>query len=352
MRKVAIIGVLLSAPQAVLAQNGVTNAVSSITAEDFLRRVGVIAHDSMRGRDTPSPGLSMTAQYIADEFRRIGLSPGAPNGSFIQAYPLIRERVDIVASSVAIGGGRTLRFGQDVSLLSGGPTGRRGASGPTVVVTGRPDNPRAVAGLDVAGAVVLVVSSASNQWSRRDRLRLLRQGPAAVITVNDGSDAEWRSVVGRMIWDSLRTGWGERSSSPPSLAVRAPAIERVLAAEGFDLSSALRPNSRQLSSRRLSALTFTITVEYETVEEMTAPNVVAVLEGSDPMLRDEYIVFSGHMDHVGVGNPDPATGDSIYNGADDDASGTIAVVEAAEAFATLNPRPRRSLMFVLVSGEE
>ncbi len=352
MRKVALIGVLLSVPQAVLAQNGVTNAVSSITAEDFLRRVGVIAHDSMRGRDTPSPGLSMTAQYIADEFRRIGLSPGAPNGSFIQAYPLIRERVDIVASSVAIEGGRTLRFGQDVSLLSGGPTGRRGASGPTVVVTGRPDNPRAVAGLDVAGAVVLVVSSASNQWSRRDRLRLLRQGPAAVITVNDGSDAEWRSVVGRMIWDSLRTGWGERSSSPPSLAVRARAIERVLAAEGFDLSSALRPNSRQLSSRRLSALTFTIRVEYETVEETTAPNVVAVLEGSDPVLRDEYIVFSGHMDHVGVGNPDPATGDSIYNGADDDASGTIAVVEAAEAFATLNPRPRRSLMFVLVSGEE
>ena len=78
--------------------------------------------------------------------------------------------------------------------------------------------------------------------------------------------------------------------------------------------------------------------------------MVAVLEGSDPTLRDEYIAFSGHMDHVGVRNP--VNGDSIFNGADDDASGTIAVLEAAEAFATLNPRPRRSLMFVLVSGEE
>ena len=354
MRKVAFIGVLLSAPQAVLAQNGVTNAVSSITAEDFMRRVGVIAHDSMRGRDTPSPGLSMTAQYIAAEFRRMGLSPGAPNGSFIQEYPLIRERVDIVASSVAIEGGGALRFGQDVSLLSGGggPPDRRGVSGPTVVVTGRPGNPRAVADLDVAGAVVLIVSSASNRWSRRDLFPLLRRGPAAVITVHDGSDAEWRSVVDGMNRVSLRTGWRERRSSPPSLAVRAQAIERVLTAQGFDLSSALRRNSRRLSSRRLSDLTFTIKVEYETVEATTAPNVVAVLEGSDPMLRDEYIVFSGHMDHVGVGNPDPATGDSIYNGADDDASGTIAVVEAAEAFATLHPRPRRSLMFVLVSGEE
>ncbi len=340
MRKVALIGVLLSAPHAVLAQNGVTNAVSSITAEDFIRRVGVIAHDSMRGRDTPSRGLNMTAQYIADEFRRMGLSPAAPNGAFIQEYPLIRERVDLVASTVAIEGGRTLRFGPDVSLLSGGPTDRRGVSGPTVVVTGRPGNPRAAADLDVAGAVVLVVSSASHQWSRRDLLPLLQQRPAAVITVHDGSDAEWRFVVDVMSRVSLRTGWSERSPSPPSLAVRTQALVRVLTAQGFDLSSALRRNSRRLLSRRLSDLTLTITVEYETVEETTAPNVVAVLEGSDPVLRDEYIVFSGHMDHVGVRNP--VAGDSIFNGADDDASGTNAVLEAAEAFAMLNPRPRRS----------
>ena len=101
MRKVAFLGVLLSAPQAVLAQNGVTNAVSSITAEDFIRRVGVIAHDSMRGRDTPSHGLNMTAQYIADEFRRMGLSPAAPNGSFLQEYPLIRERVDTIKINIS-----------------------------------------------------------------------------------------------------------------------------------------------------------------------------------------------------------------------------------------------------------
>ena len=350
MRRIALIGVLLSAPHAVVAQNGVTNAVSSITAEDFIRRVGVIAHDSMRGRDTPSRGLTMTAEYLANEFQRMGLSPGAPNGSFIQEYPLIRERVDIAASSVAIQGGRTLQFGQDVSLLSGGPTDRRGISGPTVVVSGRPGTPQAVANLDVAGAVVLVVASASNQWTRRDLFLLLRQGPAAVITVNDGSDAEWRTVVDGMNRVSLRTGWSERRGSTPFLAVRAPAVERALDTHGFDLSSALQRSNRRLSSQRLSDLIFAINVEYETVEETTAPNVVAVLEGSDPMLRDEYVVFSGHMDHVGVGNP--VNGDSIFNGADDDASGTIAVVEAAEAFATLNPRPRRSLMFVLVSGEE
>lgn len=87
------------------------------------------------------------------------------------------------------------------------------------------------------------------------------------------------------------------------------------------------------------------------LEQPRAPNVVGALLGSDPALRDEYVVFSAHIDHVGVGRPD-ASGDSIYNGADDNASGTAVMMEVAEAMASLDPAPRRSLLFVLVSGEE
>jgi hypothetical protein len=79
-----------------------------------------------------------------------------------------------------------------------------------------------------------------------------------------------------------------------------------------------------------------------------APNVVGILEGSDPELKNTYVVYTAHMDHVGVGRPD-AQGDSIYNGADDDASGTSAVMEIAQAFATMPVKPKRSLIFVLVS---
>jgi Zn-dependent M28 family amino/carboxypeptidase len=82
-----------------------------------------------------------------------------------------------------------------------------------------------------------------------------------------------------------------------------------------------------------------------------APNVVGILRGSDPELRNTYVIYSAHMDHVGVGLPD-ASGDSIYNGADDDASGTAAVIEIAEAFASLPRPPLRSIAFVTVSGEE
>ncbi|MCH6547909.1 MAG: M20/M25/M40 family metallo-hydrolase [Gemmatimonadetes bacterium] len=352
MRKATILGVLLIAPppHALVAQNGVADAVSSITAEDFVRRVGIIAHDSMRGRNTPSPELDQTAEYLAGEFRKMGLLPGAGGGSFIQRYPLRRERVDIVASGVSIPGGRKLRLGTDVILLSGGATGPRGISGPVVVVSGTPGNARSFEDLDVRGAVVLVVASGSDGWSRRELRGLQQQGPAAVVILTRRSDSDWRRAQRGLDRVFLRKAWGGRPAGMPVVEVRQEAIEGPLEASGFDLAAARLRGDEPLEAQRISGFNITINLEYQTVEELTAPNVVAILEGSDPMLRDEYVTFSGHMDHVGVGNP--VNGDSIYNGADDDASGTIAVVEAAEAFATLHPRPRRSLMFILVSGEE
>jgi hypothetical protein len=90
---------------------------------------------------------------------------------------------------------------------------------------------------------------------------------------------------------------------------------------------------------------------YSQNDDGTAPNVAGILPGSDADLRDTYVVYSAHMDHLGTGPPD-ASGDSIYNGADDDASGTAAVIEIAEAFSLLDPRPARSIVFLTVSGEE
>ena len=348
MRKATIIGVLLIAPHALVAQNGVADAVSSITAEDFLRRVGIIAHDSMRGRNTPSPELDQTAEYLASEFRKMGLLPGAGDGSFIQRYPLRRERVDVEASGVSIPGGRTLRLGTDVILLSGGATGPRGISGPVVVVSGTPDSAQSLEELDVRGAVVLVAASGSRGWSRRELRGLQQQGPVAVVILSRRSDSDWRTAQRGLDRVFLRKAWG--SGGMPVVEVRQKAIEGPLEANDFDLAAARARRGEPLEARRISGFNITINLAYQTVEELTAPNVVAILEGSDPTLRDEYVTFSGHMDHIGVGNP--VNGDSIYNGADDDASGTIAVLEAAEAFATLHPRPRRSLMFVIVSGEE
>jgi Zn-dependent M28 family amino/carboxypeptidase len=99
----------------------------------------------------------------------------------------------------------------------------------------------------------------------------------------------------------------------------------------------------------MSDLNFAITATFER-NPRSAPNTVGILEGSDPILKNEYVVLSAHMDHVGVGAP--VDGDSINNGADDNASGTAAIIEAAEAFAMMSPRPKRSMIFLAVSGEE
>jgi hypothetical protein len=160
-----------------------SEAAASITTEDVLTRIGILANDSLGGRNTPSPGLETAAAWAAGEFARMGLEPGGDGGSYIQRYEMVP-----------------------------------------------------------------------------------------------------------------RTGDGEAA------------------------------------------------------EAVAAPNVVGLLRGSDPVLREEWVVFTAHFDHV-AGPPDER-GDSIYNGADDNASGTAAVMEIAEAFARLGEPPRRSLAFVLVSGEE
>jgi Zn-dependent M28 family amino/carboxypeptidase len=136
------------------------------------------------------------------------------------------------------------------------------------------------------------------------------------------------------------------------LTVRSAALAPVLTSLGVD-STAVQQAAQSgapLAARALGGTEFHVHARIRTIDHSSAPNVVGILEGSDPRLKREYVVLSAHMDHVGVGRP--VNGDSIYNGADDDASGTISVVEAAEAFSQLQPRPKRSIIFLTVSGEE
>jgi len=142
----------------------------------------------------------------------------------------------------------------------------------------------------------------------------------------------------------LARGFAQVRGAPagvPAFYTTQAAAERAFGASGRTLADALAPGAGVM-----------VTARAPVQEPGThAPNVVAVLPGSDPVLRDTYVVFSAHMDHVGIGSPD-ASGDSIYNGADDNASGTAALLEVAQAFAALEERPARSLIFLAVSGEE
>jgi hypothetical protein len=348
---------LLLIPTVLAAQSteSISRAAASITPEDVAHRIGVIAHDSMLGRNTPSPELDEVASYIANEFQRFGLTPGGDDGTFIQRYPLDRWLWDTEEPAIAVEGGPSWSLGTDVALLPF-RTGAAEGGGPAVVLWGKVERGTPLGSFELAGKVAVIVLPVDESGRVRQHIRTVaavdQQRPAAVVVVTNRSEESWAAVAAAVRRASVtRPGQERRASTrPPLVEVRRGAIEPTLRQHGFDLTAAWQSADQPVQAQALESLRLSVALRQGRGDDGSAPNVVGILEGSDPALKNEYIVYSGHMDHVGVGQA--ASGDSIFNGADDDASGTIAVVEAAEAFAQLNPRPKRSMIFLTVSGEE
>lgn len=348
--------VALLLPAALAGQSAISirTAVQSIRPADVVRRIGILADDSMLGRATPSPQLDEVAGYIASEFRRFGLRPGGDNGSFIQRYPVSSVLLDTARSEVEVTDGAgavraTWRLGRDVLYYRGAiPPGD--VSAPLVLVTGefadslRPDS-TALSGKVVA--FVRVGGSATLQ-------RVIGAArPAAMLLAATLPPQAWAREAEAQARPRILYAPGQ-ATSPPTLLVRETALLSVLAEAGVSLDTATARAApfRVVELGRVAR----VRLRRRGGGQLSAPNVIGILDGSDPLLRREYVVFSGHMDHIGTPGAgegcEARGGDSICNGADDDASGTTAVIELAQAFARLRPRPRRSLLFLTVSGEE
>ncbi len=335
------------------ATSGVERAVATITAEDLGAHIGVIAHDSMRGRGTPSPELNETAEWIAAEFQRSGLSPGGDDGTFVQRYPIRRVALDPTRSGGRFGR-RDLRYGTDMGPALAIIPPATSLTGPLVVVSGTTGIDSGLGSATFTGKHVLIVPGFGEDQRTPEVRALMRavlgRDPLAVWLANDDENLPWATRINT----ELRREHSLVGDPPPPLAalmVRDRSIAPSLRDADLDLAALRERVGRPVVVHDAARVLVGVTTEWYVLSDRFGPNTVGILEGSDPLLRDEYLVFSAHMDHVGVGTPD-LQGDSIYNGADDDASGTATVVELAEAFATLEPRPRRSIIFVAVSGEE
>lgn len=350
---------LVPAPAPVAAQSAasIAEAVQSVTAEDILNRIGVIAHDSMKGRNTPSPELDQTADYIASEFRRIGLKPGGNEGSYLQHYLLYEVQLDTTRATVSVGDGPTWRFGQEVVRYIGG-FALEGTSGPTLLMAGSMSGADALAGIPIEGSIVVYLAEIGadgqlDRATRRTVFGIARQRPNALLVVGDPSEQAWADRAQRQLRPSLRLA--SRRRSTPILLLRASAIDALLT-EHLGGSTALNGTSG-LEHRELPGLEITLDMTQTVIREHSVPNVAGILEGSDPNLKSEFVLFTAHMDHLGSSDTPlsscrAAGDDTICNGADDNASGTATIIEAAEAYALLDPRPKRSLMFLAVSAEE
>jgi hypothetical protein len=353
-----ITALLLLVPAAAAAQRAASpspRGPASITTADVQRRINIIAADSMRGRPTPSRELEEVAAYIGGEFQRLKLRPAGDSGRYVQRYPLEVWRFEPDSSTLRASGRATAswRLGQDVLLVQGeAPEGQQTA--PVVFVTG---NALAGGALDSAAVTGKVVVVSFGPQLNAIAGKLLPLSPLAILLVGDLPDSLWMQFPGREGGIRVRNpSEGGGLNIPPVFATRLSTLAPWLVGAGVSLDS-LAPWSRAaLKARPVTDETIQINVWQRLLERTTAPNVVGILEGSDPSLRSEYVVYSAHMDHIGT--PGDGLGcaaqgaDSICNGADDDGSGTVAVLELAEAFATAAARPKRSVVFMTVSGEE
>ncbi|UCF19344.1 MAG: M28 family peptidase [Gemmatimonadota bacterium] len=316
-----------------VSEGGAAAAASTITVADLESHMSILAHDSMKGRDTPSPGLLATANYVADRFRDAGLQPGAGD-SYLQMYPVSMVKPGPVAAQIlrlqGPEGEVELAYGEDYFAFP--DLGAAEGSGQLI----RFDSPETL--VDASGKIGVILVTQSNMraiFSGAFRRAVEQADPAATLVVLDVPEPMFEGIRAALAGDRVSLGEAEGPERPTVLVALAslpPALAQILT-EGGSLSG-------------WSAL---IRTESE-AQISEAPNTIGVLPGSDPQLKNEYVLFSAHMDHVGVGRP--IGGDSIYNGADDNASGTVTIIELSVAFASLDARPRRSLIFLTVSGEE
>ena len=325
-------------------------AANTITPADVAHRIGVIADDSMMGRDTPSPGLEMTAAYVADQFKRFGLKPGGENGTWFQRYRISRRKVDTAASSVGftVQGKRTeVKLDRDARLAFGGG-GDKDVEAPAVLMGGTLNSTEAK-GADIKGKAVVVVLDYGKPLLpevQQTIVSLYEAGAAGVVILSNRDSATFAQRVAAQT-RQISLGVEGLGSQVPVVEVHERALSAVIAALGFKPDE-IR-GAQNMKVQPLPNLRVAFHIKNEILDSSSAPNTIGILEGSDPELRKEYVVFSAHMDHIGISH---GQADSINNGADDDGSGTTGVMELAEAFSQKGVRPKRSMIFLTVSGEE
>jgi hypothetical protein len=338
-------------------------ALATITERDFAQKLAALAHDSTRGRETPSPELARATDWVALQFDRAGLSPAGDDGGYLQAFRLRQERLDSLTTLTITAAGATSRWSLGADLLyvgDGDPAQLTDV--PVVLAVGLPEDGAPVfTDIPISGAAVLHVigpDKLSGRYLNPMLQEASRAGALAHIVVSEIPTELWEEVRPtsfRSRWQVVGVPDRDTEYRLVSYAIQLGSADELLRTLGEDPMALRTPGSTRV--RPLDGVRLSLTPHHTTMQEPRIANVVGVLEGSDPELRDEAVVFTGHIDHVGTiaGRCRPSEvlpADSICNGADDNASGTVGVIELAEAFASLETRPARTLVFAAVTAEE
>ncbi|HEX8775086.1 MAG TPA: M28 family peptidase [Pyrinomonadaceae bacterium] len=370
-------------PAARGAQGTSNRATAGQINENTLRaHIKYLSDDLLEGRGPGTRGGELAAKYIAAQFEAMGVRGAGPGGSFYQPVSLVGVNANPKPTLEISGNGKkeTFKFADEFVSFTGAQTENvsvdaelvfvgYGIESPgqrwndykgdaedyrnKILVMLVNDPPATASEPDLFGGRALTYTG---RWTYKFEEAARRGALGAILLHTDESAGYPWSVVrtsnGTWRYDIAR-GANDRT---PFLKLRSwmtnDAAERMMRMAGQDLS-ALR---RQAATREFQPVKLNLKASIDIkseVRRVEAPNVAAVIEGSDPRLRDEYVIFSAHWDHLGIGAPNK-NGDTIYNGAQDNATGVAALIAIAEAIMKwpAEQRPRRSMMFLFTTAEE
>lgn len=346
----------------------------AITPDEIKAQIAVLAADSLMGRKPFTEGENKAIAYISSEFKKAGLEPGN-NGSYFQDVPMV-EITSTPSETMEIGGGKApmpLHAGADfVTSTRQEVSGVELKKSPLVFagygVVAPEYGWNDYAGLDVKGKTVIVLvndpgfKSGSPDFFKGDTMtyygrwtykyeEAARQGAAGVIIVHQTEPASygWKVVQNSFAGAKLYLQQKDKHMSRCKVEgwITEDAAKKLLADAGIsgDIRAVARKKGfKAIPLNRDISLTISNKLKYS-----TSRNVIGTIKGNTR--PDEYVLYTAHWDHLGIGKPD-AKGDSIYNGAVDNASGVAALVGVAKAFKNAREKPQRSIVFLAVTAEE
>ena len=350
-------------------------AMASISKAELRAHMAFLADDLLEGRGPGTRGHELAARYVAAQFEALGLDPAGDKGTYYQRVPFREITVQPEQCSMTITRGATteqLKWGDDFLTRGHELYPDTNFDAPLAFVGYGVVAPEQhyddYAGIDVRGKVVVMLAGAPASFPTEERAHWANgvqksraasergaTGIIQIFTPVSETQLPWARVIIGARLPQLR--WLGPDGLPNDAFPQLKASATLSTAAAQRLFQGAPQSWQQVWQAaevgKLKAFDLPVRAKLHAVSrhrQISSPNVLAVLRGSDPALRNEYVVFSAHTDHLGIGTP--INGDSIYNGAADDASGVTALIEMARLFAQMPKRPARSILFAAVTAEE
>jgi len=351
-------------------------------AASILDRIKVMSSDEFEGRKPGTKGEDLTVRYLEDEFKKLGLKPGNTDGTFVQKVPL----VGIAATNTkpltvsGPGGKKTFKWADEVVAWTKHVAGRAEIADSDLIfagygVTAPEFNWDDFKNVDVKGKTIVVLVNDPQVVDPGDPSKLdqkvfngkamtyygrwtykfeegARRGAAGILIVHEEGPAGYPfQVVQGNLEEKFDLVTPDKNMNRSAIEgwITLDTAKTILKMAGQDFDTL----KKQALTREFKPIPLNLKASLavkNTMHTVDSRNVLAKVEGSDPRLRDEYVVYSAHWDHLGICAPGKA--DRICNGALDNASGVAQLLEIARAFTTVQPRPKRSILFLMVTAEE